>query len=53
MSVTEGALLVPQRAVTEIQGKYLLAVVGADNKVDIRPVTRRAHRFGLDHQPAA
>jgi membrane fusion protein (multidrug efflux system) len=39
MSVTEGALLVPQRAVTEIQGKYLLAVVGADNKVDIRPVS--------------
>jgi membrane fusion protein (multidrug efflux system) len=32
-------LLVPQRAVTEIQGKYLLAVVGAGNKVDVRPVT--------------
>ncbi|MGA9395206.1 MAG: efflux RND transporter periplasmic adaptor subunit [Azonexus sp.] len=39
MSVNKGALLVPQRAVTEIQGKYLVAVVGADNKVDIRPVT--------------
>ncbi|MBK8889912.1 MAG: efflux RND transporter periplasmic adaptor subunit [Dechloromonas sp.] len=39
MSVDKGALLVPQRAVTEIQGKYLVAVVGADNKVDIRPVT--------------
>ncbi|MBN8453116.1 efflux RND transporter periplasmic adaptor subunit [Accumulibacter sp.] len=39
MSVAKGALLVPQRSVTEIQGKYLLAVVGADNKVDIRPVT--------------
>jgi len=38
MSVDKGALLVPQRAVTEIQGKYLVAVVGADNKVDIRPV---------------
>lgn len=36
--VRQGALLVPQRAVTEIQGRYLLAVVGADNKVDIRPV---------------
>ena len=34
----QGALLVPQRAVTEIQGKYMVAVVGADNKVDIRPV---------------
>ena len=34
----KGALLVPQRAVTDIQGKYLIAVVGADNKVSIRPV---------------
>ena len=39
MAVDKGALLVPQRAVTEVQGKYLVAVVGADNKVDIRPVT--------------
>ncbi|NJD34147.1 MAG: efflux RND transporter periplasmic adaptor subunit [Betaproteobacteria bacterium] len=39
MSVSKGALLVPQRAVTEMQGKYLVAVVGADNKVEIRPVT--------------
>jgi membrane fusion protein, multidrug efflux system len=33
------ALLVPQRAVTDMQGRYLIAVVGADNKVTIRPVT--------------
>jgi len=33
------ALLVPQRAVTEMQGRYLIAVVGADNKVTIRPVS--------------
>jgi membrane fusion protein, multidrug efflux system len=39
MSVEKDALLVPQRAVTEVQGKYLVAVVGADNKVAIRPVT--------------
>jgi len=39
MSVDKGAILVPQRAVTEIQGRYVVAVVGADNKVDIRPVT--------------
>jgi membrane fusion protein (multidrug efflux system) len=32
------ALLVPQRAVTEMQGKYLISVVGADNKVSTRPV---------------
>jgi len=31
-----GALLVPQRAVTELQGRYQLAVVGPDNKVDLR-----------------
>jgi RND family efflux transporter MFP subunit len=39
MSVEKGALLVPQRAVTEMQGKYLVAVVGADHKADVRPVT--------------
>jgi membrane fusion protein (multidrug efflux system) len=36
--VKKGALLVPQRAVTELQGSYQVAVVSADNKVDIRPV---------------
>jgi RND family efflux transporter MFP subunit len=34
-----GALLVPQRAVIELQGSYQVAVVGADDKVSIRPVT--------------
>jgi RND family efflux transporter MFP subunit len=34
----KGALLIPQRAVTELQGIYQVAVVGNDNKVDIRPV---------------
>jgi membrane fusion protein (multidrug efflux system) len=47
MAIEKGALLVPQRAVTEIQGKYLLAVVGADNKVAIRPVTV-GNRIGSD-----
>lgn len=32
------AILVPQRAATELQGQYQIAVVGSDNKVDIRPV---------------
>jgi RND family efflux transporter MFP subunit len=36
--VRPGALLVPQRAVTELQGSYQVAVVGSDNKVSIRPV---------------
>jgi membrane fusion protein (multidrug efflux system) len=34
----EGALLVPQRAVSELQGSYQIAVVGDDNKVSIRNV---------------
>jgi membrane fusion protein (multidrug efflux system) len=38
MSVKKNALLVPQRAVTELQGNYQVAVVGPDNKVSIRPV---------------
>lgn len=35
----EGALLVPQRAVSELQGGYQVAVLDADNKVTIRTVT--------------
>ena len=34
----QGALLVPQRAVTELQGGYQVVVVTADNKIEIRPV---------------
>lgn len=37
-NIRQGALVVPQRAVTEIQGSYQVAVVGADNKVSIRSV---------------
>jgi len=33
------ALLVPQRAVSELQGSYQVAVVGDDDKVNIRTVT--------------
>ena len=33
-----GALLIPQRAVTEVQGRYQVAVVGPDNKVAVRNV---------------
>jgi RND family efflux transporter MFP subunit len=36
--VRNGALLVPQKAVTELQGTYQLAVVGADDKVSIRAI---------------
>jgi RND family efflux transporter MFP subunit len=34
----KAALLVPEEAVTELQGSYQVAVVGDDNKVSIRPV---------------
>jgi len=40
-AVTElrkGALLIPQQAVSELQGVYQVGVVGADNKVAIRTV---------------
>jgi RND family efflux transporter MFP subunit len=40
-----GALLVPQRAIIELQGSYQVAVVGNDNKVSIRPV-KVAERVG-------
>jgi membrane fusion protein (multidrug efflux system) len=36
--IQKGALLVPQRAVSELQGSYQVAVIGTDNKVNIRPV---------------
>jgi membrane fusion protein (multidrug efflux system) len=36
--VKQGALLVPQRAVTELQGTYQVATVGPDNKAHIQPV---------------
>src|SRR6266404_1319699 len=32
------ALLVPQRAVSELQGSYQVAVVGGDNKIEMRTV---------------
>jgi RND family efflux transporter MFP subunit len=45
--VRHGALLVPQKAVSELQGAYQLAVVGSDSKVSIRPVTV-GERIGED-----
>ena len=41
-STMPGALLVPQRAVSELQGVYQVAVVGGDNKVNIRAWPRRS-----------
>src|SRR3954470_8207129 len=45
--VRKGALLVPQRAVNELQGTYQVAVVGPDNKVHVQPV-KMGRR--VDHQ---
>jgi membrane fusion protein (multidrug efflux system) len=36
--VRKNAVMVPQRAVNELQGIYQVAVIGADNKADVRPV---------------
>ncbi|MCX6927686.1 MAG: efflux RND transporter periplasmic adaptor subunit [Verrucomicrobia bacterium] len=39
LNTETNALVVPQRAVTDMQGRSLIAVVGEDKKVSIRPVT--------------
>jgi RND family efflux transporter MFP subunit len=38
-STQAGALLIPQRAVSQLQGMYRVAVVGSDNKVVMRTIT--------------
>jgi len=38
VKIQKSALLVPQRAVNELQGGYLVAVIGDNNKVSIRPI---------------
>ena len=38
VGVNSSVLLVPQRAVAEVQGRKLIAVVDADGKVSIRPI---------------
>ena len=43
--IRQDALLIPQRAVTELQGSYQVAVIGSDNKASIRPV-KVAERIG-------
>jgi membrane fusion protein (multidrug efflux system) len=37
-AINEKALLVPQRAVTELQGNYEVAVVDANNRIKVQPV---------------
>ena len=45
VKVRQGAILVPQRAVNEMQGAFQVAVVGADDKAQIRAV-KVAERIG-------
>jgi membrane fusion protein (multidrug efflux system) len=47
LDTLKGALLVPQRAVTEMQGDYLVAVVTGENKIAIRTV-RVGERIGSE-----
>ncbi|MGE5817176.1 MAG: efflux RND transporter periplasmic adaptor subunit [Deltaproteobacteria bacterium] len=47
IATRKGALVVPQKAVSELQGNYQVAVVGSDNKVQIRPV-KVGERIGAD-----
>ncbi|MEI9962672.1 MAG: efflux RND transporter periplasmic adaptor subunit [Limisphaerales bacterium] len=39
VGVQSNAVLVPQRAVADMQGRRLVAVIGAEDKISIRPVT--------------
>jgi membrane fusion protein (multidrug efflux system) len=45
VDVKNGAILVPQRAVAELQGIYNVAVVGADDTIELRMV-KPAQRIG-------
>jgi len=47
IATRKGGLVVPQKAVSELQGNYQVAVVGSDNKVQIRPV-KVGERMGTD-----
>lgn len=37
--VLQNAIVVPQQALNSMQGNYLVAVVGADNRIHVQPVT--------------
>jgi membrane fusion protein (multidrug efflux system) len=47
METIPGALVVPQRAVNEMQGNFQVAVVGAENKVAVRTVKMGAKTGSL------
>jgi membrane fusion protein (multidrug efflux system) len=45
--VLKDAVVVPQRAVSEVQGSYQLGIIGSDGKAEIRPV-KVGDRVGTD-----
>jgi membrane fusion protein (multidrug efflux system) len=45
MGIKKAALVIPQRAVTEVQGRYMVAVLNPENKVSIKSV-KVGQRFG-------
>lgn len=47
VTVAKNAIVIPQRAVQELQGTYNVYVVGADSTAEIRPV-KPANRVGSD-----
>jgi len=47
VAVRKDALLVPQRAVSELQATYSVGAVTPDNKVEMRPVRTGARVGGL------
>jgi len=48
MSMVKNALLIPQRAVTDMQGQYLVAIVGPENKITIKKV-KPGHTVNSDY----
>jgi membrane fusion protein (multidrug efflux system) len=45
MGIKKAALVIPQRAVTEVQGRYMVAVVNQESKIAIKAV-KAGDRFG-------
>ena len=47
IKVVKGALVIPEQAVTELQGNRLVAVVDSDNKIAMRPVKLGERSAGM------
>lgn len=45
----EGAVVVPQEAVAQVQDRYFVYVVGADNKVTYTPITINSQNDGVNY----